>query len=151
MTDVYWLWGLTKLLCVLEVLRRTNRVSPSGLFRRLALSARCCSPTSAVRLPPADPSAQISLHLPRVRRHLRSVHFRPTSPRTACTTRPEVGLESSTGLHFRACGACAEVLKSVLNIFIFLQVKPWWKQILTEPRSFVEGCLGLAMVTPSPG
>lgn len=125
MTDVYLLWGLTKLLCVLESTSQDQSCLPSGLSRRLALSARCCSPTSAV-MPPTSGSISTSLPTPApsAAPSAGPCTSRPTSPRTACTTLGE-WVSGQYGLHSGRVKLAQGSEWSVLSIFIFLQVKPW--------------------------
>lgn len=73
------------------MLSRTNRVSPFGLFRRLALSARCCFLTSAVMLHTRESiSTNLPTPAPSAGPSAGRCTSRPTSPRAVCTTHGEL-------------------------------------------------------------
>lgn len=89
------------------MLSRTNRVSPFGLSRRLALSARCCFLTSAVMLHTRESiSTNLPTPAPSAGPSAGRCTSRPTSPRTVCTTHGELVFGQYV-VHF--CASCSLV------------------------------------------
>lgn len=121
------------------MLSRTNRVSPFGLFRRLALSARCCFLTSAAMLHTRESiSTNLPTPAPSAGPSAGRCTSRPTSPRTVCTTHGELVFGQYV-VHF--CASCSLItalrFEGSMHIRSSLRVGHYDSQTLWEPSSFV--------------
>lgn len=130
---------------------RTNRVSPSGLFRRLALSASCCFLTSAAMLHTRESiSTNLPTPAPSAGPSAGRCTSRPTSPRTVCTTRGELVFGQYV-VHFCASTACSLITALRFDRPVHITVNSLGYLVilqLTGPLGTQLICIGLVCTNP---